>query len=813
MTLALKSSQALLRSRLITCIAVTLLGSAMGLTSVPTAAEALDHLDLKVIMQDPDWMGSPVEQAWWHLQNDSYVYTQKDKGATTRTTYQQTARGSKPLSPADYQQMDGSDPVLSPDGRVAISRLKGTLLARDLTSGKLTPLFRGEPVRGELGVEQARFSRDGQDVLFAYNDQWWRVPRLGGLAYPVTDLRFSPAPYENDDPLAQEQLRLFSTLERQRYQQQQQHEQTLQRAKQAPHLGPAPWYLGDDHQQTAATLSADGRWLLLAVSAKGPMAGSRDKMPHYVTRSGYVEIEDVRRLVGRDSPKPESLWLLDLHTHTRHELSLDELAGRDQDPLATLKAQQDIALHSADNPRPVSVGDMRFHPSRNEVLVQVFSLDHKDRWTLRINAEQQTVQEIHRLTDPAWIGWDLNEFGWIGTSTDVWLLSEESGYSQLYRVDAKNQVTALTRGNYEIRNVALNSTANTAFALGNSRHPTEWDLHAIDLKSGDVTRISQQKGVEGFALHPTKPQAILRYSATYTPTQAAIIDLKSGQLTAATDTRTEVYKEIKWQSPEFVAVPSNHGVERPIWSKFYRAAEGFEGPRPVVMFVHGAGYTQNTHHKFPYYFREQMFHNLLTSRGYHVLDMDYRASEGYGRDWRTAIYRNMGKPELEDYIDGVNWLVREHNADPKRVGIYGGSYGGFMTFMALFNAPDVFKAGAALRPVTDWRHYNHSYTSRILNTPQVDPEAHRRSSPIEFSQNFDGHLLISHGMLDDNVFYKDSVRLAQRLIEQEKTQWELASYPLERHGYVHPESWLDQYRRILALFERTIADTAQTIND
>jgi len=225
------------------------------------------------------------------------------------------------------------------------------------------------------------------------------------------------------------------------------------------------------------------------------------------------------------------------------------------------------------------------------------------------------------------------------------------------------------------------------------------------------------------------------------------------------------------------------------------------------MFVHGAGYTQNTHHKFPYYFREQMFHNLLTSRGYHVLDMDYRASEGYGRNWRTAIYRHMGKPELEDYLDGVAWLVAEHNADPNRIGIYGGSYGGFMTFMALFNAPEVFKAGAALRPVTDWRHYNHSYTSRILNTPQVDPEAHRRSSPIEFTQNFQGHLLISHGMLDDNVFYKDSVRLAQRLIEQEKTQWELASYPLERHGYVYPESWLDQYRRIFALFERTIGDS------
>jgi len=203
-----------------------------------------------------------------------------------------------------------------------------------------------------------------------------------------------------------------------------------------------------------------------------------------------------------------------------------------------------------------------------------------------------------------------------------------------------------------------------------------------------------------------------------------------------------------------------------------------------------------------------MFHNLLTARGYHVLDMDYRASRGYGRDWRTAIYRHMGKPELEDLRDGVRWLVDHQDGDPDRVGVYGGSYGGFMAFMAMFNAADVFAAGAALRPVTDWRHYNHGYTSNILNTPEVDPEAHRRSSPIEFVEGLEGHLLITHGMLDDNVFYKDAVRLTQRLIELGKTDWELASYPLEPHSFVHPESWLDQYRRILDLFETTIGNPA-----
>ena len=140
----------------------------------------------------------------------------------------------------------------------------------------------------------------------------------------------------------------------------------------------------------------------------------------------------------------------------------------------------------------------------------------------------------------------------------------------------------------------------------------------------------------------------------------------------------------------------------------------------------------------------------------------------------------------------------------ERVGIYGGSYGGFMTLMALFTEPSHFGAGAALRAVTDWAHYNHWYTSRILNLPQDDSVAYRQSSPIYFASGLRSPLFIAHGMVDDNVNFSDAVRLTQRLIELGKTGWEIAPYPVERHGFVRPSSWTDEYSRIFALFERTI---------
>jgi dipeptidyl aminopeptidase/acylaminoacyl peptidase len=156
---------------------------------------------------------------------------------------------------------------------------------------------------------------------------------------------------------------------------------------------------------------------------------------------------------------------------------------------------------------------------------------------------------------------------------------------------------------------------------------------------------------------------------------------------------------------------------------------------------------------------------------------------------------------LEDVVDGAKFLAEKCGVEAKRLGVYGGSYGGFITLMAMFTTPEVFAAGASLRPVTDWAHYNHGYTSNILNIPPADTLAYRRSSPIYFAENLKGALLICHGMVDVNVHFQDTVRLTQRLIELGKDNWEVAIYPVEDHGFREASSWTDEYKRILKLFE------------
>ena len=362
----------------------------------------------------------------------------------------------------------------------------------------------------------------------------------------------------------------------------------------------------------------------------------------------------------------------------------------------------------------------------------------------------------------------------------------------------------LTTGKWEVSSVVPARDGSGFWFLCNRSQPGDYEVCSVPARGGAVREVTALDGVESFRLSLDGAKLLVRNSSAYMPPQAWVVDAAGGTAKQLTDTRTPEFKAREWIQPQLVQVPSKHGAGT-IWGKYYGPATMEPGRKyPIVMFVHGAGYLQNVSARYPNYYREQMFHNLLVQQGYIVLDLDYRASEGYGRDWRTAIYRWMGKPELEDYLDGLDWLVETRQGNRDRAGIYGGSYGGFMAYAALFQKPGVFKAGAALRPVSDWSQYNHEYTSNILNTPELDPEAYKRSSPLEYADGLQDSLLIAHGMIDDNVFYKDSVMLAQRLIELCKDKWELASYPLERHGFTHPDAWYDEYRRIHELFERTL---------
>ena len=292
------------------------------------------------------------------------------------------------------------------------------------------------------------------------------------------------------------------------------------------------------------------------------------------------------------------------------------------------------------------------------------------------------------------------------------------------------------------------------------------------------------------------------YSYVNRPPELYLLRNRAGaEMSQLTTSPSAEWLSFPWIVPELVMIPASDGVMVP--AHIYRPSDmKAQSNGAGVIFVHGAGYLHNVGHFWSSYPREYMFHQFLASKGYTVLDLDYRGSDGYGRDWRTAIYRYMGGRDLQDQVDASKYLTKNFGIDPERVGLYGGSSGGFITLMALFTEQKNFGAGAALRSVPDWAHYNQGYTSNILNLPQNDTLAYRRSSPIYFAEGLEDPLVMAHGMVDVNVHFQDIVRLTQRLIELGKTRWELAVYPVEDHAFLRPSSWTDEYRRIFELFER-----------
>jgi dipeptidyl aminopeptidase/acylaminoacyl peptidase len=789
-------------------------------------------LTLDQIMAEPDWIGAAVESPYWSADGGAVYYALKRAGSPVRDLHRIEAAGGadQVLAATELAGIDGKDAVFDQARRRAAFIRNGDVFVRDLASRRLIQV-----TRSTAEESAPQFSADQNSLQYRVGNDWYGYDFASGVNFPIALLKAEKNPKDKKPgDFEQLQLRLIGTLKQDHDNKEALKARAEELRKADPTRAAEPVYLGDDVQITqAAVLSPDGRWLLVATTPKGHDGGRAGKMPMYVTESGYEELEDVRTRVGRADPAPETLWRVDLTTQAAAKLDLAALPGIGDDPLAAIRSENEKAAakdatratdagkdkaakktakdDKTAKPekalRSVSVTAIQFTRDGSQAAVMLRAIDNKDRWIAAVTGSgKPTLSTRHRLTDPAWINWNFNELGWLPDNRTLWYVSEESGYAALYARHDDDKPKALVQGRFEVSEPQLSPDGAWFYFKSNAEAPYSYDAYRVPVAGGTSTRLTTLKGLEHFQLSPDGRSLLVAHSSSYVPQQISLVPADGGNPRALTDTRSSAFKAMSWQAPQIVPVPSSHGKE-PIWGKLYTPAAG-GGKRPIVLFVHGAGYTQNTHLGYPYYFREQMFHNLLTERGYLVLDLDYRASEGYGRDWRTAIYRQMGKPELEDLIDGVNWLVREHDGDAARVGVYGGSYGGFMTLMALFRAPEVFKTGAALRPVTDWTQYNHEYTANILNTPGVDGIAYRRSSPIEFADGLKGPLLIAHGMIDDNVFFQDSVRLFQRLIELKKDNVELAPYPMERHGFVHATAWRDEYARILKLFETNLRTNA-----
>jgi dipeptidyl aminopeptidase/acylaminoacyl peptidase len=758
-------------------------------TARPSATAGAPRFEFSIanMMRGPELYGREPQDVRWSPDARWVYFRWNGAGTDWREPLRwyrvRPVAGATPERVPDAQ-LDSVGPLLADgsdarDGRRRVVAYEGDLWLVERGASAARRLTQ------TLAVESApQFAADGRRVFFVRDNNVYALALDGGLVRQLTDVRAGPQP---DSARAAAQRRALEADQRALFDvvrdrvMRDSVQAAERRAREAGR--PTPLWLQASERVVSFSVAPGGDALLLATTTPAPRARTA-QVPDWVTRSGYVEELPTRTKVG-DEQANGRVAFVRIPTGAARWLRVI--------PSDTVRAPSGAQL-------------LGWNDAGTMALVQAERRDYKERVLSVVSADSGTVRALETVRDSAWVGGPCGGCaGWLPDGR-AWFVNESDGWAHLYTARADgSERRQLTQGKFEVLQVELSPDRRQFWLHTSERSVFDRDFYTMPVAGGARTRLTRDAG--GHQVVPSPDGRLLAdvYSTANRPPELFVMaNRANATATRLTTSPTADWQAFGWRAPEIVMIPGSDGV--PVPARVYRPQEmGAQPNGAAAIFVHGAGYLHNVHNWWSSYAREYMFNHYLASKGYVVLDIDYRGSAGYGRDWRTAIYRHMGGRDLQDHVDGVRWLQKNHGVDPERVGIYGGSYGGFITLMALFTEPKMFGAGAALRSVTDWAHYNHPYTARILNFPDADTVAYRRSSPIFFAQGLEDPLLMAHGMVDVNVHYQDIVRLTQRLIELGKTDWELASYPVEDHAFVRPSSWTDEYRRIFELFERTIA--------
>jgi dipeptidyl aminopeptidase/acylaminoacyl peptidase len=775
----------------------------------------LSPLSVEKIMRDPKWIGtSPSTPQWtadgkyllfnWNPEKaaaDSLYYISPNAPVPQKSTWafrQAVITENQVQYNTQYDQY-----VYAQNGDIYLTFIK-TGITRRITQSVATE---GNP----------QFSFNDHKIVYTREQNAWAWDIQTGLTTQLTNFQSAsvPASPATAKRNQQEKWVQLEALD---------NSVVLQRRKQKRDLADS-MLKQFIKEKTLRAIPLDGRSMsMLAVSYTGRFISYRlittataksTIVPSYVTESGFTEDLSSRAKVGA-AQSTQELFVYDTEKDTVLAVKTDSIPGIHDLP-DYVKDYPAVYKEKSKNPplRPVNFTNTNWSPLNNYAVVEVRAQDNKDRWLILLDGATGHLTLLDRQRDEAWIGgpsagsFPANNSGWINDQT-FYFQSEATGYSHLYTINVTTkEKKALTSGNYEVLNVQLSNSKKYFYITTNEVHPGEQHFYRLPITGGKAEKLTTFTGSNQASLSPDEKWIAILYSYSNKPWElylqpnnaAAANTNKAKPLQITTQAQSDEFKSYAWRDPEVITFTARDSAT--VYGRLFRPAQPHAN-KPAVIFVHGAGYLQNAHKWWSMYYREYMFHNLLADNGYTVLDVDYRGSAGYGRNWRTGIYRYMGGKDLDDIEDGARYLVQKCGVNAQHIGLYGGSYGGFITLMALFKKPTIFEAGAALRPVTDWAHYNHGYTSNILNEPFSDSIAYRRSSPINFAAGLTDHLLICHGMIDVNVHFQDVVRLTQRLIELGKDNWELSVYPMEDHGFTEPESWTDEYKRIFRLFETSL---------
>ena len=776
-------------SRIGLVMAAVTLGSALAWAQ---DAGAPQPLTLEGIARDAEeWVGSSPSQVRWSQDGESLYFMWNPEAADIPDLYVVSRDGGTPqkVPSEELRNVPPRGAVRNEDETQAVYAAYGDLFLFTLADGTVRRLTETDATE-----RSPHFVLDQRSVSFERDQNLFIVDLDTGVVRQVTNFRTGPDPDADPDQtdlqkyLEEQQTALFEYVRKtERLEEEREERRDTERGFRVE-----AHYLKEGESVSDLRLSPDGRFVtFIQADRRGFRDGQVVEMPRYVTSSGFVEMRRLGRGGGGGRVKagePVTTYALGVV-----DLTEDEIRWMDH-------GQGD---------RAVNFNSPVWSDDGEHLIAWAGAVDHKDAWLQLLDLETGSTQTVVHEHDDAWVrgfrtgrsGGDGLAYGWMPDDERVYFLSERDGYFHLYVTDLDGgEPTQLTSGRFGLVDLRLSKDDERWYFISNEVHPSENQLYTMPLDGGARRRLTPNSGWYAYVLSPDETHMALTYTNATQPAELYVMPTGAGGEVPQvfTATKPEFHRH-DWRESEIVTFDDGEG--HTIYADVWVPDRPLPG-RPAIIRVHGAGWAQGVYRRWT---NTLPFLHYLVQEGYVVLNLDYRGSRGYGRDFRTGIYRHMGETEVKSGLAAVEYLVTELGVDRERIGLFGGSYGGFFTLMSMFKHPGVFKAGAVRAPVTDWAHYNHGYTTRILNAPYDDTEAYERSSPIYLAEGLQDHLLIQHGVQDDNVHFQDSVRLAQRLLELRKENWEIMIYPVEAHSLQNEEyNRYDVMRRRVDLFNRVL---------
>lgn len=763
------------------------------------------QLTVEKIMQDTKWIGVSPSSQFWSYDSKNVLFRWNPEKGMSDSNYTYSIQG-KSIAKAVYTNATKAAAINGGTYNIARTQIvygfKGDIYLLDLLTNSTKRITQTDEYESSPA-----FAHNNEWIVYKKGDDLYAWSIKEGTTQQLTKFVKGSAPgskkLSTEEQWLKEQQLQTSAIIKERKDKADARKAFLQSVKDSDTLHII--YTGDD-DVTGLQLSPTGRFITYNLYAEDNGV-KHTIVPNYVTESGYTTDIPGRDKAGA-AQGSSTFYVFDKEKDKEITVSLDSLPGISTAPLYQ-KDYPNKFDGKNNKPRPATVQGVYWSDDGSNAVIDIYSDDYKDRWLAQLDGATGKLTLVDHQHDEAWIAgpgiaWQsAANVGFINNNT-VYFQSEATGYSHLYSVNlTTHERKQVTTGKYEILSAQLSNDKKYFYIITNEEHPGKQQFYRIKTDGNGKQQITSMTGGYEVSISPDEKYIAYRYSYQNKPWELYVQENTPGAkpIQVTNKAMSDEWKAYQWRDTKIFTFKARDGAD--VYARIYEPAAGKKN-NAAVIFVHGAGYLQNVTYSWSYYQHEMMFNNLLADKGYTVLDIDYRASAGYGRDWRTGIYRYMGGKDLDDEVDAAKYLVKQYGIDSTRIGMYGGSYGGFMTLMALFTQPGVFKAGAALRPVTDWAAYDHSYTAAILNDPYNDSIAYARSSPINFAAGLKDHLLICHGVVDVNVHFQDAVRLAQRLIELHKENWEIAPFPVEDHSFVEASSWTDEYKRILKLFDENL---------